>query len=253
MNSIITIANTEFKRLFRSPLAWSLLAVVQFIMAWLFLNGIEEYSLYIQPKLVGLDGAPGVTEIVVTNLYSSIGIIMLAIMPILTMRLFAEERMNGTLTFLLSSPISATQIVLGKYFGLMAFVLLMIAMLSLMPLSLLLFAQLDMGIIGSSILGLSLLLASFSAAGIFLSSLTKQPIIAAISSFGLLLFLVILYISGGSQSGNSEVFTYLSHFGHFLSFLDGVFDSSDFAYYILFSVGFLILTIRKLDNDRLQG
>lgn len=253
MKSIFTIANSEFHRLFRSPLAWSLLALVQFILAWMFLNSIEEYRLFIQPKLVGLEGAPGVTEIIVTNLYSSIGVIMLAIIPILTMRLLAEERMNGTLTFLLSSPISATQIVLGKYCGLMAFILLMIAMLSLMPFSLLLGTQLDMGIIWASILGLSLLLASFTAAGIFLSSLTKQPIIAAISSFGLLLFLVILYISGSSQSGNSEVFTYLSHFGHFLSFLQGVFDSSDFFYYIIFSVGFLILTIRKLDNDRLNG
>ena len=253
MNSIITIANTEFKRLFRSPLAWSILAVVQFILAWMFLNSIDEYRLFIQPKLVGLDGAPGVTEIVVTSLYSSIGVIMLAIMPILTMRLFAEERMNSTLTFLLSSPISSTQIVLGKYFGLMSFVLIMIAMLSLMPFSLLFGTSLDMGIVWSSILGLSLLLASFSAAGIFLSSLTKQPIIAAISSFGLLLFLVILFISGESQSGSSEVFTYLSHFGHFLSFLEGVFDSSDFVYYLLFSIGFLMLTIRKLDNDRLNG
>lgn len=253
MNSIITIASTEFRRLFRSPLAWSVLAIVQLILAWMFLNSVEEYRLFIQPKLVGIEGVPGVTEIIVTNLYSSIGIIMLAIIPILTMRLFAEERMNGTLTFLLSSPVSATQIVLGKYFGLMAFILIMIAMLSLMPFSLLFGTSLDMGIIWASILGLSLLLASFVAAGTFLSSLTKQPIIAAISSFGLLLFLVILYISGGSQSGSSEIFTYLSHFGHFLSFLQGVFDSSDFVYYILFTIGFLILTIRKLDNDRLNG
>lgn len=253
MNSIITISSTEFRRLFRSPLAWSLLAIVQLILAWLFLNSIDEYQQFIQPKLVGLNGAPGVTEIIVSNLYSSIGIIMLAIMPLLTMRLFAEERMNNTLTFLQSSPISATQIVLGKYLGLMGFVLLMVAMLSLMPFSLLISTPLDLGMIASSILGLILLLASFAAAGIFLSSLTKQPIIAAISSFGLLLFLVVLYLSGGSQSGKSELFTYLSHFGHFLSFLEGVFDSSDFVYYLLFSAGFLILTVRKLDNDRLQG
>lgn len=253
MKPIINIASTEFQRLFRSPLAWSLLAIVQFILAWMFLNSVEEYMIYIQPKLVGLDHAPGVTEIVVSNLYSSIGVIMLAIMPILTMRLLAEERMNGTLTLLLSSPISASQIVLGKYFGLMAFILLMIAMLSLMPLSLLLGTQLDMGMLLSSILGLSLLLASFAAAGLYLSALTKQAVIAAMSSFALLLFLVILYLSGSSQSGNSSLFIYLSHFSHFLSFLQGSFDSSDFMYYVLFILGFLILSIRKLNNDRLHG
>jgi ABC-2 type transport system permease protein len=250
---IINIATTEFQRLFRAPLAWSVLAIVQFILAWMFLNSVEEYLIYIQPKLVGLNNAPGVTEIVVSNLYSSIGVIMLAIMPILTMRLFAEERMNATLTLLLSAPISATQIVLGKYFGLMGFILLMIAMLSLMPLSLLFGTQLDMGMFFSSILGLSLLLSSFAAAGLFLSILTKQAIIAAMSSFALLLFLVILYLSGSSQSGSSSLFIYLSHFSHFLSFLQGSFDSSDFIYYVLFSCGFLILSIRKLNNDRLHG
>lgn len=253
MSSMITIAGTEFQRLFRSPLAWSLLAIVQFILAWMFLNSVEEYMIYIQPKLVGLDNVPGVTEIVVSNLYSSIGVIMLAIMPILTMRLFAEERMNGTLTLLLSAPISASQIVFGKYLGLMAFVLLMIAMLSLMPLSLFLGTQLDIGMLLSSILGLSLLLASFAAAGLFLSTLTKFSIIAAMNSFALLLFLVIMYLSGSSQSGSSSLFIYLSHFGHFLSFLNGSFDSSDFIYYVLFSGGFLILSIRKLNNDRLNG
>ena len=253
MKSIVYIAGTEFQRLFRSPLAWSVLAIVQFILAWMFLNSVEEYMIYIQPKLVGLDNAPGITEIVVSNLYSSIGVIMLAIMPILTMRLFAEERMNGTLTLLLSAPISATQIVFGKYLGLMLFILLMIAMLSLMPLSLLFGTQLDIGLLLSSILGLSLLLASFAAAGLFLSTLTKHAIIAAMSSFAVLLFLVILYLSGNSQSGQSSLFVYLSHFGHFLSFLQGSFDSSDFIYYVLFSGGFLSLSIRKLHNDRLNG
>ncbi|MEZ5448211.1 MAG: hypothetical protein R3E89_04065 [Thiolinea sp.] len=69
----------------------------------------------------------------------------------------------------------------------------------------------------------------------------------------LLVFLVILYISGNSQGAGSELFIYLSHFGHFLSFLEGIFDSSDLVYYLLFIGGFLLLTIRKLNDDRLRG
>ena len=111
----------------------------------------------------------------------------------------------------------------------------------------------DWGRLSAAVLGLFLLLASFAAAGLFLSSLTRQPIIAAVSTFGLLVFLVILYISGNSQGSASELFIYLSHFGHFLSFLEGIFDSSDLVYYLLFIGGFLLLTIRKLDNDRLRG
>jgi ABC-2 type transport system permease protein len=101
-------------------------------------------------------------------------------------------------------------------------------------------------------LGLILLLASFAAAGIFISSLVDQPIIAAVVSFGLLLLLVVFYISGSSASSHSELFIYISHFGHFLSFLKGLFNTADVAYYVLFIIGFLILTIRKLTDEGLQ-
>lgn len=253
MNAIWAIASTEFRRMFVSPLAWSILAVVQFILAWIFLLGLQEYLTQIQPMSAGMEDPPGISDLVVSALYLWAGIIMLAVMPLMTMRQFAEERMNQTLALLTSSPLSSTQIVLGKYFGLLLFVLLMIGLLSLMPLSLALGTQLDWGMLAAAVVGLTLLLASFAAAGLFLSALARQPVIAAVTTFGLLLFLVILYISGSSQAAGSEVFVYLSHFGHFLSFLEGMFDSSDLVYYLLFIGGFLILTIRKLDNDRLQG
>jgi ABC-2 type transport system permease protein len=253
MNKIFTIATSEFKRLFNSPLAWSVLAILQFILALMFLMFMDEFISVIQPATATMQNPPGVTAIVLSPLYLWAGIIMLAVMPIMTMRLFAEERMNKTLTLLLSSPISSTQIVLGKFIGILFFIVLIIAMMSLMPLSLTIGTTLDWGVVFTSSLGLFLLLSSFAAAGLFISSLTNQPIIAAVSSFGLLLFLVVLYLSGNSQSNSSELFIYLSHFSHFLPFLEGVFDTSDLVYYLLFIVGFLILAIRKLDNDRLLG
>ncbi len=253
MSITLMIARTEFRRLFNSPLAWSLLALVQFILAWVFLLGLNEYLTQIQPAMVGRESAPGISDLVVSALYLWAGMIMLAVMPILTMRLLAEERMNQTLSLLRTAPVSITQIVLGKYLGLLLLIVLMVLMLSLMPLSLALGTSLDWGRLAAAMLGLFLLLASFAAAGLFLSSLTKQPIIAAVSTFGLLVFLMILYISGNSQGAGSELFIYLSHFGHFLSFLEGIFDSSDLVYYLLFIGGFLLLTIRKLDNDRLRG
>lgn len=252
MNAIAVITKTELRRLFTSPLAWSVLALVQFILAWVFLLGLNEYLTQIQPMLVGNPNAPGMTDIVVANLYLWAGVIMLAVMPVVTMRSFAEERMNQTMTLLTSAPISSFEIVIGKYLALLFLTGLMVLMISLMPLSLALGTTLDFGKIIAAMLGLWLLLASFSAAGMFLSSLTRQPIIAAVMSFGLLLFLVILYMSGSSQSSSSALFIYLSHFSHFLSFLEGLFDSSDLIYYLLFIATFVILTIRKLDNDRLQ-
>ncbi len=252
MNVMFSIAWTEFRRMFNSPLAWSILAVLQFVLGMIFLVLVQEFIEVVQPETVGMENAPGVTDTVVAAIYLWAGIIMLAVMPILTMRSFAEERMNGTFTLLRSSPISVTDIVLGKYLALMMFILLMVLMISLMPASLQLGTSLDLGKIAASILGLVLLLASFAAAGLFISSLTDQPIIAAVASFGLLLFLVVLYISGKSQTNGSELFVYLSHFGHFLSFLQGLFQSGDLIYYLLFIGGFLVLTIRKLDNESLQ-
>ncbi|HIQ07408.1 MAG TPA: ABC transporter permease, partial [Thiotrichaceae bacterium] len=134
---------------------------------------------------------------------------------------------------------------------LVGFILVMVMMISLMPLSLLWGTSVDLGLTMIAALGLFLLLGSFAAAGLFISALSPQPTIAALSSFGFLFFLLVLYIAGKSQTEGSEIFVYLSHFGHFLSFLKGLFDSSDLIYYVLFIVGFLVLTIRKLDNERL--
>ncbi|CAA6824942.1 MAG: ABC-2 type transport system permease protein [uncultured Thiotrichaceae bacterium] len=253
MNAIMVIARTEFRRMFSSPLAWSLLAMMQFILAWIFLLGLSEYLERVQPQVAMMENAPGITDLVVSSLYLWAGLLMLAMMPLLTMRLLAEERMNRTLVLLTTAPVSVSQIVLGKYLGLLLLIAVMVMMLTLMPLSLMLGTSLDWGKLAAAVLGLFLLLASFAAAGLFLSSLTRQPIIAAISTFGLLIFLMVLYISGNSQGSASELFIYLSHFGHFLSFLDGVFDTADLVYYLLFIAGFLLLAIRKLDNDRLEG
>lgn len=248
---IFLIAQTEFKRLFVSPLAWSLLATVQFILALLFLTMLDNF-LNFQGQLAAIENAPGATDGIASPLFLWAGIIMLAIMPLLTMRLFSEEYQHGTLSLLMSSPVSITEMVLGKFLGLSLFILLMIGMISLMPMSLFLGTTLDWGKLVAGMLGLFLLLSSFAAAGLYLSTLSRQPIIAAMSSFGLLLFLTVIYISGNSQTTGSELFIYLSHFGHFLAFLEGVFDTADAAYYLLFISAFLILSIRRLDNLRLQ-
>jgi len=253
MNNILTVAITEFKRMFNSPFAWSVLAILQFILGIMFLNRIEEFVVTYQQQVATSENAPGATYFIVSPIYLWSGIIMLAVMPILTMRSFAEERMNQTLTLLRSSPLSSLEIVLGKYLGILFFVILLIAMIALMPFAISFGTEVDWPIVLSSSLGLFLLLASFASAGIFLSSLTTQPVIAAVSSFGLLMFLVMLYLTGNSQSNSSELFIYLSHFSHFETFVRGVIDTSDIVYYFLFIISFLVLAVRKLDNDRLLG
>jgi ABC-2 type transport system permease protein len=178
-------------------------------------------------------------------------IILLMVMPLLTMRSIAEEKRNRSLTLLISAPLSMTEIVLGKFFGLMLFVLVLISMLMLMPLSLYLGTSPDIGKLLSIYLGMLLLLGSFSAIGLYLSSLTENQTIAAVGSFGILLMLWIVdWLSASVDSGQS-ILAYLSLLQHHQSMLEGVFDSSDIAYYLLLITGFLGLTIRQLDRERL--
>lgn len=251
MQVIFNIGLSEFQRLFRTPLAWVLLAVLQLILGYLFMVQIENYLTVIQPKIIANQAPYGVTDLVLNQLFTSAGILMLAIMPLLTMRSFAEERQNNTLTLLRAAPISSTQVVLGKFLALELLILCLIGMISLMPLSLLLGTSLDIGQLSSAVLGLFLLLSSFAAAGIFLSALTKYPMLAALLGFALLLILALLYLAGTRTGQSSVLLVYLSHFGHYLSFLNGIIDSRDLLYYLLFIAGFLALTIRKLDNERL--
>ncbi len=249
---ILTIALREVKNLFLSPLAWAILAVLQLIVAYLFLIQLDNFML-LQPRLAGIEGAPGVTDIVVAPLLQTTGFLLLLIAPAITMRVFSDERRNRTLTLLLSAPVSMTEIVLGKFLGVTLFFLLLLAMLVAMPLSLYAGTTLDAGKLAAGILGLALVLSAFAAIGVFMSSLTEQPVVAAISTLGLLILLWIVDWSGSSQEQVSVLFQYLSIKTHFESFLKGMFSTADLGYYLIFITTFLILSIRRLDQQRLTG
>lgn len=248
---IFTIASREFRALFLSPLAWVILAVVQLILGRLFTSQVTEVA-HALPQLVAANSPWGITEIILPDLLGSAAIVLLLVVPLLTMRLLSEERRNRTLPLLLSSPVSMTEIVLGKYFGVLGFLLLIVALIALMPLSLLFGGGLDVGLVAAGLLGLALVLASFAAVGLFMSTLTQHPIVAAIGAFGALLLFWILDASGQGDVRASAL-AYLSLFNHYQPFLRGVFDSADAAYHLLLIATFLVLSIRRLDTARLRG
>ena len=246
---IISIALRELRSMFLSPLAWTVLAVIQLVLAWSFFTQID-FFFNIQSQLATLPNAPGVTDLVVMPTFEVASIILLMVTPLLTMRLISEERRNGSIALLLSSPISMTEIVLGKFTGIVLFMLIFITMISLMPLSLLMGTELDLGKLAAGMFALMLLLSAFSAAGLYLSSLTSNPVVAAISTFGLLLLLWIINSNTGDASNTLDQ---LSLLGHFAPMLRGLINTADIAYFILFIATFLLLTIRQLDSQRLQG
>ncbi len=252
---IFAIAGRELRSLFLSPLAWSILAVVQLIFAYMYLAQID-FFIQVQPRLPLLPGAPGMTEIIAVPLLGNAAMVLLLVVPLITMRLISDERRNQTLSLLLAAPISMRSIVVGKFLGVMTFLLLMLLMILMMPLALLLGGTLDFGVLAAASLGLLLLLASFAALGLFMSSLTAQPTIAAVSTFGVLLLLWILDWAGNNAGSNAgpgnDVLAYLSILRHYEALLKGVFNSADLIYYLLFIVMFLVLTVRRLDAERTQ-
>ena len=146
-----------------------------------------------------------------------------------------------------------TELVLGKYLGVICYLLLLLSLIALMPLSLLMGTELDLLQLLSGIIGLVLLASSFAAIGLFVSSLTSQSAVAAISTFGILFVLWIMNVAGNTGSELfREILTYSSLLNHYHNLLDGIFNSADVIYYLLVSTLFIVLSIWRLDNERLH-
>ncbi len=246
---IVTIIRKELRMLFISPLAWILLALIQLILTWVFLVRLDAF-LEIQSQLMQIANPPGITEIIISPVFAMAAIILLMITPLLSMRLLAEERRNHTLTLLISAPVSMTDIVIGKFLGLMVFFLVVITLIVALSISLRLGGALDFGLLLSNTLGLFLVTACFSALGLYISSLTAQPVIAAIGTLGVLLGLWLINLAASEIDGWLQYFSLLKHFEQFNQ---GLIDTLSIAYFILFIVTFLVLTIRRLDGERLHG
>ncbi|MDA9642632.1 ABC transporter permease [Nitrosomonadales bacterium] len=247
---IINIARKELKSLFASPMGWIILALLMLAFGSFYLQGVNNYFEVMSGSIRPAERV-GVTIFVGQTVYGIASFLMLFAVPLLSMGLISGERKSQTLTFLFSAPISLTEIVVGKFLGLIIFLSILVGYILLMLSTLNIWSDIDFGYLLSNSLGLILLAASFAALGIYFSSLTSQPIVAAILSFIALFALMGLDKFFGSQP--NHWFGYISLMKHFQSFSRGIIDSKDIIYFILFITTFLVLTIRRLDSDRLRG
>ncbi|SFU73812.1 ABC-2 type transport system permease protein [Nitrosomonas eutropha] len=247
--TMFTIASKELKLLFASSLVWVFLAVMQLVLAWVFLGRLNTF-LEIQSQLAQLANPPGITEVIVAPVFSIASIVLLAVTPVLSMRLFAEERRNHTLVMLISAPVSIPAIVLGKFLALMIFFCLIPLLIVMLSISLLTGGMLDFGLLGSNVIGLILLASCFASLGLYISSLTSYPAIAALGSSGVLLCLWVMDIV--TIESESAV-RHFSLFRHFENFNIGLIDTFSLTFLLLFAITFLILTIYHLDGERLNG
>ena len=248
------IANRELRGLLHTPLAWATLSLVGALLAWLFLLQLDQYQAY-RSQLLNLSNPPGVTQLLITPFFSSAGMILMLVLPMLTMRSFAEQQRDQTLPLLMTAPISLTSIVLGKFFGICSFIAVLLSLLIAMPLSLLVATPLDFGLLASATIGIALLAASFTAVGLWTSSLTRHPAVAATTGLGLLLALWFLSAAGKNSQGSyaaDALLPLLSTRYHFTELLSGWVSSANIAYFFILISLMLSLTVLRLHSQRYQ-
>ncbi len=236
--------------MFASPMGWIILAIFTALFGSLYLNGVNGYF-EVMSGAVRPAERVGVTQFVGQTVYGWAFLVVLFAVPLLSMRLISEERRSQTLPFLFSAPLSLTEIVLGKFIGLVAFLSILILYIALMLCTLNIWSDIDFGFIVANSLGLFLLIASASAVGLYFSSLTSQPVAAAVMTFITLIALIFMdRIFAGDPT---NTISQLSLMRHFQAFSTGLIDSADVAYFLLVIMMFLVLTIRRLDAERLRG
>lgn len=250
---IRTIAIRELRSMFLSPVAWVTLGIIAFIMAYVFLIQLQLF-VEIQPRLAGIPSAPGVTEIVAAPMYQFAAMLLLLIAPLLTHRVIAGERQTGTLTLLQAAPVSATQVVLGKWVALVTFFAIVDVLIALMPASLALGTAPDWRHLAACSLTLLLLMSAFAAIGVFISALVEEPIAAAMLTFAALLLLKLADWSTeiAAETTTSSALRYLSMSRHYQPMLAGRFSTTDLLYFIIVTALFIALAVWCLSEDRLQ-
>lgn len=255
MTNIWAIAYKELRNYFVSPIAYVVLAGFLLLCGWFFWTYLLQFSqwvsLYTQFQDPQALAQLNLNDMVMAPLLQNMIVIFLIMMPLITMRLFAEERAQGTDELLLTSPIGTLEITLGKFLGAGLFFGVLLACTLLYPAILLWYGDPEVGPILTGYLGVLLVGLSFIALGLFTSTLTDNQIVAAVSSFVvLLLFFAIGWPAGTVGATAGAVLRYLSLTEHMQSLVQGLVVSTDVIYFASLIVFALFLSQRSLESLR---
>ncbi|MBT5029424.1 MAG: ABC transporter permease subunit [Nitrospinaceae bacterium] len=253
MRNAWVIAKRDLGSFFNSPIFYVVTTVFLVIYSFIFFQILNFFSF--QSLQAGQAQAMGMSlnlnEMVIEPSLQNMSVILLLIIPIITMRSFADEKKMKTFRLLLSSPIHLKEIILGKFLACMGVVTLMILISSYSVGFLFLLGEPEVGPIVTGYLGVILMAGCFVSAGIFASSLTDNQIIASVLTFGFSLFMWI--IGWGAQAAGpvtGQILQYLSIVDHLDHFLKGLVETSDLVYYLSFMLFSLFLCHRVLDSNR---
>ena len=252
MSAVLAIARRECRAAFASPLAWTLLAGSCGLAAWWLLLAVDGWSQN-AAAIAARPDAPGVTDLVVAPHLASVCALLVAIVPLLTMRSICGERRDGTLPLLFSAGAGDGQIVLGKFLGSFAIALLLVALLVAMPLLLAIGTPLDFGRIAVAALGLALLAGALVAIGVLASSIAHHPATAALGALGAGALLWIVDAAARSRGDVNGLVNWLAIPSHLTAALRGVLASVDVAYFVLLAAFCLVLAARFVARTREDG
>jgi ABC-2 type transport system permease protein len=252
MSQIWMICRKELNSYFASPIAYLLMAFFALIFGFGTYTATRDFVRFaFQAQLQGGGANMNINEQIITPLLSFASTITLFLIPMITMRLVAEEKKTGTIELLLTSPVTDNQIILGKWLGAMLLYVCILAM-SMINLALLFaWGKPDIKPVLVAYLGLLLQGGCLLAIGEFISTLTRNQIIAGgVTFFVCLLLWLLNWATSFDTTGWSAVINYLSIVTHFDNFSKGVIETKDLIFYLSMIFFPLFLTSRSMESLR---
>ncbi len=246
---ISAIARHEWGRLVRSSSTWIIVAILQVVLAWLFLSALESY-LAAAPELNQQDHPPGVTAWLTYRYMAPVSALLLLIVPLLTQRSFADEVRLATHPLLFSSPVSLSAIILGKYAGHLLLMTLVTLLVVFLPLALFPLSPLDLRTLATAFMALLLLSSLAVAMGLYFSVTTRQSTMAALATGVMLLLLWLLASTNTDSDTVAQAARALALANHLGLPFQGVIATADIGYFIILTTLFLLLSLNSLCSFR---
>lgn len=256
MRNVLAIAGKELRGYFASPIAYIVLGFFALIFGYFFYVPVIYFNQQSMQMAMGMGATMNMNTMLITPVFVNSTVVMLFLLPAITMRTYAEEKRSGTIELLLTSPVTDTEIILGKFLGAMGLFCSMLALTLVHMVILFWFAEPnpEWKPIASTYLGLILMGGCFVSIGLLISSLTKNQIVAGVVTFAVFLMLwVINWIGTFVGPTMQAVLTHLSITDHFDDFSRGVIDTKHLVYYVSFISLGLYLTAKSVDSERWRG
>jgi ABC-2 type transport system permease protein len=251
MKNVLLICRKELRSYFASPIAYAVMAIFGLIFGWVFFNASRDFVRFTLLQSQEGGGPVSVNDSIIRPLLGFAGTIGLFLIPMITMRVFAEEKRTGTIELLLTSPVKDIEIILGKWLGAVALYACVLLMSILNIALLFAWGKPDLKPVLVGYLGLLLQGGCLLALGTLISTMTKNQIIAGIATFFLSLLLWLLsWYTAFDTTVTSQVLGYLSIVTHFENFGKGVLSSKDVLFYLSLTYFSLFLTARSLESLR---